>query len=137
MTPFFKQIQEFTIVSNPKGDKKTPSIRICVRHFVRVFSTYYKNRFSIKMTLVSSRFKSLLSSRARRGITKTPSIRICVRHVFHVFSTSQLNPTESPGIPQIAPTNCTFDKLEKSAKIYFWRKSDYEIKLFRVFWPRV
>ena len=36
------QIQEFTIVSNPKGDKKAPSIRICVRHVFHVFSTSYE-----------------------------------------------------------------------------------------------
>ena len=47
-SPFSKQIQEFTIVSNPKGDKKTPSIRIRVRHVFHVFSTYYEKRFFIK-----------------------------------------------------------------------------------------
>ena len=40
------QIQKFTIVSNPKGDKKTPSIRIRVRHICCVFSTCYEKRFT-------------------------------------------------------------------------------------------
>ena len=64
---FFKEIQEFTIDSNPKGVNQAPSIRIRCRHIFRVFSTSYEKRFSIKMTLSSKRFKNLLSIRTRRG----------------------------------------------------------------------
>ena len=66
------QIQKFTIVSNPKGGKKTPSIRICSRHVFHVFSTSYEKRFSIKMTLFSSRFNNLISSRTPREEIKRP-----------------------------------------------------------------
>ena len=66
------QIQKITIVSNPKGDKKAPSIRIRLRHIFRVFSTSYEKRFSIKMTLFSSRYKNLLSYRTRREEIKRP-----------------------------------------------------------------
>ena len=39
---FFKEIQEFTIDSNPKGVNQAPSIRIRCRHIFRVFSTSYE-----------------------------------------------------------------------------------------------
>ena len=79
------QIEEFTIVSNPKGDKKTPSIRIRLRHIFRVFSTSYEKRFSIKTTLFACKFKNLLSARTRRGIKKRP-LSESAFDTFFVFS---------------------------------------------------
>ena len=46
---FSKELEIFTLVSNPEGGKKAPSIRIRVRHIFHVFSTSYEKRFSIKM----------------------------------------------------------------------------------------
>ena len=82
---FFKEIQEFTIDSNPKGVNQAPSIRIRCRHIFRVFSTSYEKRFSIKMTLSSKRFKNLLSIRTRRGEIKRPLSESAV-DTFFVFS---------------------------------------------------
>ncbi len=45
----FKEIQEFTIVSNPKGGNQAPSIRIRCRLIFHVFSTSYEKRFSHEM----------------------------------------------------------------------------------------
>ena len=46
---FFKEIQEVTIDSNPKGGNQALSIRIRLRHIFRVFLTSYEKRFSVKM----------------------------------------------------------------------------------------
>ena len=98
------QIQEFTIVSNPKGDKKAPSIRIRVRHIFHVFSTSYEKRVSIKMTLFFKQIQEFTIVSKPKGDKKTPSIRICVRHVFHVFSTyyEPGTPYSQPGTPRIS-----------------------------------
>merc|ERR1712023_388228 len=60
------------MVSNPKGGNQVPSIRIRCRLIFHVFSTSYEKRFSIKITLLSSRFKNLLWSRTRREEIKCP-----------------------------------------------------------------
>merc|ERR1712023_64391 len=76
------------MVSNPKGGNQVPSIRIRCRLIFHVFSTSYEKRFSIKITLSSSRFKNLLWSRTRREEIKCPLSESAVDSFFHVFSTS-------------------------------------------------
>ena len=102
------QIQGFTIVSNPKGDKKTPSIRICVRHAFHVFSTYYEKRFSIKMTLFFKQLQEFTIVSSPKGDKKHP-LSESAFDTFFMFSRHLMNQVRH--IPNRYAKNLPMTKL--------------------------